>query len=187
LGTYIHIHYLLLNTLSIYVHKEHSVQLNLCQTNLQLILYLPDMHLILSRRFLFKIPITLQRNHLLDIWHLDRAHRVTLFGVKVSKDCKITNIDDIKSLNFTLFRFGIPNKVVIQQNKKTGFTTVEVNNFKLEFTILEHDKFSHWLQVKLFSTCRWYLLLLPLVDLAFWLTVIEDKIYYTRFELKSTK
>jgi hypothetical protein len=145
------------------------------------------MYLILSRKFLFKIPIALQRNHLLDIWHLDRAHRITLFGVKVCRDCKITNTDELKSLNFTLLRFGIPSKVLIQQNKKTDTTTVEVNNFKLEFTILEHDKFSHWLQVKLFSTCRWYLLLLPLVELVFWLTVVEDKIYYNRFEVKSTK
>jgi hypothetical protein len=145
------------------------------------------MHLILSRKFLFKIPIALQRNHLLDIWHLNRAHRITLFGVKVCRDCKITNTDELKSLNFTLLRFGIPSKVLIQQNKKTDTTTVEVNNFKLEFTILEHDKFSHWLQVKLFSTCRWYLLLLPLVELVFWLTVVEDKIYYNRFELKLTK
>jgi len=145
------------------------------------------MYLILSRRFLFKIPIALQRNHLLDIWHLDRAHRVTLFGVKVGRDCKITNTDELKSLNFTLLRFGIPSKVLIQQNKKTDTTTVEVNNFKLEFTILEHDKFSHWLQVKLFSTCKWYLLLLPLVELVFWLTVVEDKVYYNRFEVKSTK
>jgi len=145
------------------------------------------MYLILSRKFLFKIPIALQRNHLLDIWHLDRAHRITLFGVKVCRDCKITNTDELKSLNFTLLRFGIPSKVLIQQNKKTDTTTVEVNNFKLEFTILEHDKFSHWLQVKLFSTCRWYLLLLPLVELVFWLTVVEDKIYYNRFELKLTK
>jgi|YNPMSStandDraft_1061717.scaffolds.fasta_scaffold03437_6 hypothetical protein len=145
------------------------------------------MHLILSRKFLFKIPIALQRNHLLDIWHLNRAHRITLFGVKVCRDCKITNTDELKSLNFTLLRFGIPSKVLIQQNKKTDTTTVEVNNFKLEFTILEHDKFSHWLQVKLFSTCRWYLLLLPLVELVFWLTVVEDKIYYNRFEVKSTK
>jgi hypothetical protein len=145
------------------------------------------MYLILSRRFLFKIPIALQRNHLLDIWHLNRAHRITLFGVKVCRDCKITNTDELKSLNFTLLRFGIPSKVLIQQNKKTDTTTVEVNNFKLEFTILEHDKFSHWLQVKLFSTCRWYLLLLPLVELVFWLTVVEDKIYYNRFEVKSTK
>jgi hypothetical protein len=145
------------------------------------------MYLILSRKFLFKIPIALQRNHLLDIWHLNRAHRITLFGVKVCRDCKITNTDELKSLNFTLLRFGIPSKVLIQQNKKTDTTTVEVNNFKLEFTILEHDKFSHWLQVKLFSTCRWYLLLLPLVELVFWLTVVEDKIYYNRFEVKSTK
>jgi len=107
--------------------------------------------------------------------------------VKVCRDCKITNTDELKSLNFTLLRFGIPSKVLIQQNKKTDTTTVEVNNFKLEFTILEHDKFSHWLQVKLFSTCRWYLLLLPLVELVFWLTVVEDKIYYNRFEVKSTK
>ena len=145
------------------------------------------MHLILSRRFLFKIPIALQRNHLLDIWHLNKAHRITLLGVKVGKDCKITNTDEVKSLNFTLFRFGIPNKVAIQQDKKTGTTTVEVNNFKLEFVIIEHNKSSHWLQVKLFSTCRWYLLLLPLVDLVFWLTVIEDKFYYNRFESKQTK
>jgi len=145
------------------------------------------MHLILSRKFLFKIPIALQRNHLLDIWHLNRAHRITLFGVKVCRDCKITNTDELKSLNFTLLRFGIPSKVLIQQNKKTDTTTVEVNNFKLEFTILEHDKFSHWLQVKLFSTCKWYLLLLPLVELVFWLTVVEDKVYYNRFEVKSTK
>jgi len=145
------------------------------------------MYLILSRKFLFKIPIALQRNHLLDIWHLDRAHRITLFGVKVCRDCKITNTDELKSLNFTLLRFGIPSKVLIQQNKKTDTTTVEVNNFKLEFTILEHDKFSHWLQVKLFSTCKWYLLLLPLVELVFWLTVVEDKVYYNRFEVKSTK
>ena len=144
------------------------------------------MYLILSRRFLFKIPIALQRNHLLDIWHLNRAHRITLFGVKVCRDCKITNTDELKSLNFTLLRFGIPSKVLIQQNKKTDTTTVEVNNFKLEFTILEHDKFSHWLQVKLFSTCRWYLLLLPLVELVFWLTVLEDKVYYNRFELNKT-
>jgi len=145
------------------------------------------MYLILSRKFLFKIPITLQRNHLLDIWHLDRAHRITLFGVRVGKDCKIKNINGVKSLNFTLFRFGIPSKVVIQQNKKTDITTVEVNNFKLEFTIIEHNKFSHWLQVKLFSTCKWYILLLPLLDIVFWLTVVEDKVYYTRFELKPTK
>jgi len=145
------------------------------------------MYLILSRKFLFKIPITLQRNHLLDIWHLDRAHRITLFGVRVGKDCKIKNINGVKSLNFTLFRFGIPSKVVIQQNKRTDITTVEVNNFKLEFTIIEHNKFSHWLQVKLFSTCKWYILLLPLLDIVFWLTVVEDKVYYTRFELKPTK
>jgi len=144
------------------------------------------MYLILCRKFLFKIPVTLQRNHLLDIWHLDRAHRITLVGVKVSRDCKITNVDGVKFLNFTLFRFGIPSKVVIQQDKKTGTTTVEVNNFKLEFTIIERNKFSHWLQVKLFSTCRWHLLLLPLLDIVFWLTVIEDKIYYNRFELKET-
>jgi len=145
------------------------------------------MHLILSRKFLFKIPTALQRNHLLDIWHLNKAHRITLFGVRVVKDCKITNTDEVKSLNFTLLRFGIPNKVLIQQDKKTGFTTVSVNNFKLEFTIIEHNKFSHWLQVKLFSTCRWYLLLRPLLDLVFWLTVLEDKIYYNRFESKTTK
>jgi len=145
------------------------------------------MHLILSRKFLFKIPIALQRNHLLDIWHLDRAHRITLFGVKVGRDCKITNIDGVKTLNFTLFRFGIPSRVVVQQDKKTDITTVEVNNFKLEFAILEHNKSSHWLQVKLFSTCKWYILLQPLVNIVFWLTVIEDKVYYTRFELKPTK
>jgi hypothetical protein len=145
------------------------------------------MHLILSRKFLFKIPIALQRNHLLDIWHLNKAHRITLFGVQVGKDCRMENVNGVKSLNFTLFRFGIPNKVIIQQDKKTGVTTVEVTNFKLEFTILEHDKFSHWLQVKLFSTCRWCLLLLPLLDLVFWLTVIEDKVYYNRFESKLTK
>jgi len=142
------------------------------------------MYLILSRRFLFKIPAALQRNHLLDIWHLNRAHRITLFGVNVGRDCKIKNVDGVKSLNFTLFRFGIPSKVLIQQNKKTDITTVEVNNFKLEFTIIEHNKFSHWLQVKLFSTCRWYVLLLPVLDIVFWLTVIEDKVYYNRFKLK---
>jgi len=142
------------------------------------------MHLILSRRFLFRIPVVLQRNHLLDIWHLNKAHRITLFGVKIGKDYKMTNVDGIKSLNFTLFRFGIPNKVIIQQDKRTGTTTVEIGNFKLEFTILEHSKSSHWLQVRLFSSCRWYLLLQPLLDIIFWLTVIEDKIYYDRSKLR---
>jgi hypothetical protein len=144
------------------------------------------MYLILSRKFLFKIPVALQRNHLLDIWHLNKAHRVTLFGVKIGKDCKRTNTDEVKSLNFTLFRFGIPNKVIIQQDRKTGTTTVEVSNFKLEFTILEYSESSHLLQVKLFSTCRWYLLLRPLLDIIFWLTVIEDKIYYNRPKLRKS-
>jgi hypothetical protein len=96
----------------------------------------------------------------------------------------MTNVDGVRSLNFTLLRFGTPNKVIIQQDKKTDVTTVEVNNFKLEFTIVEQDKSSHWLQVKLFSTCRWHLLLRPILDLVFWLTVIEDKVYYGRIKSK---
>lgn len=140
-------------------------------------------HLILTRKFVFNFPEALQYNHLLDIWHLNKAHWFTLFGISIN-NISLKKTNKISKICFDLHRFGRVFKAEINQDKSNKITTVSVAGFKLEFYIETIDKISHWLHVRLFANRKWYKLLLPLLDIIFYLTVIEDKIYYQRFKYR---
>jgi hypothetical protein len=130
------------------------------------------MHLIAQNKYKFNISTKLQRHHLLDIWHLDKAHWFTLFGVSVGDVyCKTPEL-----VRFDLHRFGQINPVVITQDDKA--TEVEVNNCRLRFIIEDAKDDCHYLHVALFSHHKALRLLWPAIQAIFFLTVLEDSIYY---------
>jgi hypothetical protein len=132
------------------------------------------MYLIAKNKYKFNIPTTLQRSHLLDIWHLDKAHWFTLFGVSVGEvRCKSSTL-----VNFDLHRFGKINPVSITQDDVA--TEVEVNNCRIRFTIEDTECDHHYLHVALFSQNKILRLLWPAIQIVFFLTVLEDAIYYTK-------
>ena len=118
------------------------------------------------------MPIARQQSHLLDIWHLDKAHWFTLCGVKVGEVRKKNS----ELVEFDLHRFGRVNRVEIKQSANK--TTVSIGQFNLVFEIEPLDENSHMLHVHLFSNLRSLIILWPLIQLTFLLTVIEDYIYY---------
>jgi hypothetical protein len=120
------------------------------------------------------MPIKRQQSHLLDIWHLNKAHWLTLFGVKVGEVRKKNG----ELVEFDLYRFGRVNQVVIRQDSSK--TTVNTGNFELEFVIEPLDEKSHYLHVNFFSNHKALIVLWPLIQLIFLLTVIEDYIYYKK-------
>lgn len=130
------------------------------------------MHLIAQNKYKFNFSPNLQRYHLLDIWHLDKAHWFTLCGVSVG-----TVYNKSPTLvKFDLHRFGNIKQVNIRQSNNV--TEVDLNDSLLRFTIEGDNNDHHYLAVSLFSKYKSLRLLWPLVQLVFWLTVIEDAIYY---------
>ena len=132
------------------------------------------MYVIAKNRYRFNFSINLQKKHLLDIWHLDKAHWFTLCGVNV-KDVFIKSPELVR---FTLERFGRLNEVIITQ--LDNLTEVYVNNCILRFEIEPVSNNYHFLNVSLSSKYRSLILLWPLIQLVFFLTVLEDAIYYSR-------
>jgi|688.fasta_scaffold02908_7 hypothetical protein len=133
-----------------------------------------QMYLIAKNKYRFDIPISLQRNHLLDIWHLDKAHWFTLCGVKVKEVFSKSS----ELVRFNLERFGHTQEVTIEQDRNV--TKVNVNNCMLIFTIEEEKENHHFLNVEMRSDYRGLRLLWPIIQLVFLLTVIEDIIYYKK-------
>lgn len=130
------------------------------------------MFLIAKNKYRFNFPVSLQRSHLLDVWHLDKAHWFTLCGVKVGK----VLIKNPSVVVFDLHRFGKVNRVEIEQTEDS--TVVTTGHSSLLFKIEQTDKDYHLLHVSLFSNLRSLILLWPLIQLVFWLTVVEDYVYY---------
>lgn len=130
------------------------------------------MYLIAQCRYAFDIPIKTQHSHLTDVWHLNKAHWLTLCGVKVGEIRKKTK----NLVDFDLHRFGSIHKVLITQDESQ--TTVNMGNSKLVFVIEPLDEKSHYLNVALHSTHKSLVWLWPLIQIVFWLTAIEDYIYY---------
>lgn len=130
------------------------------------------MHLIAQNKYKFNFSSSLQRCHLLDIWHLNKAHWFTLCGVSVG-----TVYNKSPTLvKFDLHRFGNVKQVNIRQSDNV--TEVDLNDSILRFTIEDESNDHHYLTVSLFSKYKSLRLLWPLVQLIFWLTVIEDAVYY---------
>jgi len=128
--------------------------------------------LIAKCKYVFNIPIKAQKGHLTDFNHLDKAHWLTLWGVKVGQVEKKTST----LAKFDLHRFGQVRKIVIIQTE--NFTVVNMGASRLEFLIEPINDKQHYLHASFFSN-HWPLILLwPLIQLVFWLTVIEDCIYY---------
>jgi hypothetical protein len=131
------------------------------------------MHLIAQNKYKFNIPVSLQRNHLLDIWHLDKAHWFTLCGVRIGE--VFTKSPQL--VRFNLHRFGLVKEVNITQDDAT--TEVILSECFLRFVIEENDSDSHYLHVSLFSQHKLHRLLWPAIQVVFLLTVIEDILYYS--------
>ena len=132
------------------------------------------MHLIAQNRYRFDMSTNLQRSHLLDIWHLDKAHWFTLCGVSVGEVFT-------KSLNlvrFNLHRFGGVKQINIRQTEDT--TEVYLNDSLLRFIIEDEGGDHHYLHVSLFSRYKILRILWPIIQVVFLLTVIEDCIYYSK-------
>lgn len=130
------------------------------------------MHLIAQNRYKFNISTKLQRYHLLDIHHLNKAHWFTLFGVSVGQVyCKSSTF-----VHFDLHRFGQVNPVIITQTDE--YTEVSINDSKLRFIIEDSATDHHYLHVSLFSNYKSLRLLWPIIQVVFYLTVLEDAIYY---------
>ena len=132
------------------------------------------MHLIAQNRYRFNIPVNLQRNHLLDIWHLDKAHWFTLYGVSIGKVFSKSP----SFVRFNLHRFGRVNEVTIRQFQ--DITTVDLQGCILKFAIEPTGGDQHYLHVSLFSQNKLLRLLWPAIQIVFLLTVIEDLIYYSK-------
>jgi hypothetical protein len=137
------------------------------------------MHLVATNRYLFKLPVSVQRGHLLDVGHLTRVHRLTLWGLKVA-DIRRLRLGSTAKVEFDLSRFGTRQRASIEQCLQTGATTVQLRHFRLCFCIEPRDSEQHWLDVRLYSTCRWHRWLQPLVKILFALTVLEDRWHYER-------
>jgi hypothetical protein len=118
------------------------------------------------------MPVQLQKCHLLDIWHLDKAHWFTLHGVQVKEVFQKSP----ELVRFNLQRFGRTQEVKITQDNNK--TEVNVNNCILKFVIEDVGEDHHYLNVELFSHYKSLKLIRPLIQLVFFLTVIEDMIYY---------
>jgi hypothetical protein len=120
------------------------------------------------------MPVSLQSSHLLDIWHLDKAHWFTLCGVKVGE--VFTKSPSL--VRFNLHRFGGVKEVNIRQADQV--TEVDLGDCLLKFIIKDVDIDHHYLHVSLFSQNKFLRLLWPLIQVVFLLTVIEDCIYYAK-------
>lgn len=132
------------------------------------------MYLIAQNRYKFNMPTTAQKGHLLDIWHLDKAHWFTLCGVSVGE--VFTKSPTLVSFN--LHRFGNTKQVNIIQSDES--TEVNLDDSMLRFKIEDTDYDYHYLHVSLFSRYRTLRLLWPIIQIVFWLTVVEDCIYYSQ-------
>jgi hypothetical protein len=130
------------------------------------------MHLIAKGKYRFNMPVNLQRCHLLDIWHLDKAHWFTLCGVSVGE----VFVKSPTLVRFNLHRFGGTKQVCIEQSDNT--TQVDLIDCLLKFTIEETEDNFHYLHVSLFSQYRILRALWPIIQLMFFLTVVEDLAYY---------
>lgn len=131
------------------------------------------MYLIAQNKYKFNMSSNLQRCHLLDIHHLNKAHWLTLFGVSVGKVyCKSSSL-----VSFDLHRFGRVNRVEITQDE--GATEVTINGSKLRFIIEGEVEDHHYLHVSLFCKYRFLRLLWPIIQIVFFLTVLEDSVYYS--------
>lgn len=130
------------------------------------------MHLIAQNRFRFDFPVALQRSHLKDIWHLDKAHWLTLCGVSIGEVfCKTP-----KLVWFSIHRFGQTREVIITQTEE--ITLVTTKRFILKFEIEPTLESHHFLQVSLFSDIKKLRYLWALIQVVFYLTVWEDMLYY---------
>jgi hypothetical protein len=87
------------------------------------------MHLIAQNRYKFNMPVSLQKSHLLDIWHLDKAHWFTLCGVSVGE--VFTKSPAL--VKFNLHRFGSIKQINIRQTEDT--TEVDLDDSLLRFVI----------------------------------------------------
>ena len=132
------------------------------------------MYLIAKNRYRFDFPVSLQKCHLLDIWHLNKAHWFTLFGVEVG-DVFVKSPDLVR---FNLHRFGKIQEVIITQ--LDDFTRVEVGESCLEFQIETAEPEYHYLNVSLKSNHKILRLIYPLIQIIFFLTVVEDRLYYEK-------
>ena len=130
------------------------------------------MHQIAQNKYKFNFSSSLQRCHLLDIWHLNKAHWLTLCGVSVGE---VYNKSPTL-VKFDLHRFGNVKQVNIRQSHNV--TEVDLDDSLLRFTIEDESNGYHYLSVSLFSKYKSLRLLWPLVQLVFWITVIEDSLYY---------
>lgn len=130
------------------------------------------MHHLLTRQYLFNMPASLQRNHLRDIWHLERVHRLTLIGVQVAD----VHVYERERVVFDLKRFGRVLQVILDQTSEA--TTISVGKFQLMFKIHPVSEKQHWLEVSLFSEYRHLIWLLPFLEVAFAVTVLEDRLHY---------
>jgi len=131
-------------------------------------------HLIAQCKYELGMPISRQKSHLTDFNHLNKAHWLTLCGVKVGRVEKKTR----RLAVFDLHRFGRVNRVTITQDKLK--TTVDMVEYQLVFVIEPLGAKNHYLHVDLLSTKKSLVLLWPLIQIVFLLTVIEDYIYYAR-------
>jgi hypothetical protein len=132
------------------------------------------MHLIAQNRYKFNMPVSLQKSHLLDIWHLDKAHWFTLCGVSVGE--VFTKSPAL--VKFNLHRFGSIKQINIRQTEDT--TEVDLDDSLLRFVIEDEGGHHHYLHVSLFSRYKTLRLLWPIIQIVFLLTVIEDCIYYSK-------
>lgn len=133
-----------------------------------------EMYLIAQNRYRFNIPVNLQRCHLLDIHHLNKAHWFTLCGVRIGEVFSKSP----SLVRFNLHRFGNVKEVNIRQSEDV--TEVDLKDYLLRFAIEPTESDHHYLHVSLFSKNKFLRLLWPAIQIVFLLTVIEDLIYYSK-------
>lgn len=130
------------------------------------------MFLIAKNKYRFDIPVSLQNTHLLDIWHLNKVHKLTLLGVKMEK--VFTKTD--RFVEFDVSRFGRTNRVKVTQDKNN--TVVDFGKLKLNFIVEPTDEDHHYLNLSLLSNQPLLRIFWPLIQVMFFITIVEDRIYY---------
>lgn len=130
------------------------------------------MYKIASGRYLFNIPISVQEKHLMDVWHLTKVHKLTLLGVKIGEVFTKTS----EFVEFNVHRFGRTGRVKVTQINNN--TVVDFGKLKLNFIVEPTDEGYHYLNLSLLSNHKWLFLFWPLIQIMFFLTIVEDRIYY---------
>lgn len=134
------------------------------------------MYLIYKEKYFFKEDIKTQLNHLKDLGHMPKVHKISLFGAKLLE----VKRHNKSTLRFKLSRFGLVSDFILEY-KKLG-SKVTNGKFTLDFLIKEAVN-GHYLEVKYYSVNKILKYFTGIIGFLFWLTIQEDKNYFKKEQI----